>query len=113
MNPVSFTHYLDDISDADLIVTHDDISTDVNSLECGSLNKDDSVIYDDYLAFVLNGINTYKDSDEWVVLMINWCLLEDGSDICEEQSIYDPDGNVQIIAVNVGSDLVLSDDFFV
>ena len=84
MNPILFTHYLDDNNDADLIVTRDDILTDVNSLECGSLNKDDSVIYDDYLAFVLNGINTYEDSDEWVVLMISLCLVENGSDICKE-----------------------------
>ena len=42
MNPILFTHYLDDNNDADLIVTRDDILTDVNSLECGSLNKDDT-----------------------------------------------------------------------
>ena len=42
----------------------------------------------------------YDDPDECVVLMINLCLPEDGSDICEEQSIYDPDGNVKIIVIS-------------
>ena len=111
MNPILFTHFLDGTANSELIETRDDISIDINLLECGSPIESGSVIYDVYLAYILNGINTCEDTDEWVLLTISLCLPEDGSDICEEQSTYDPDGNVKIIVVNVGSDLVSSDDF--
>ena len=101
MNPILFTHYLYGSADSEVIEIRDDTSSEVDLLKCGSSNKSDSVIYDDYFAHLC--VNTHKDTDEWVVLMINLCLPEDGSVVC--------DGNVKIIVVNVGSDLVASGDF--
>ena len=68
------------------------------------------VSYNDFLEFILNGIHTYEDNGEWIILMTNLWLPEDGSGVCEEQSTNDSYGIVKVIVVKC-SDLVTADDF--
>ena len=98
-----------DSVDAERVQSRNNVSEMVN-LVCGLSSSIDSVIYDDYLVYIMNGIYIYKNVRKWIVSVVNLCLPDDRSDICAEQEQYNSNRNVTIIVVNVGGNLVVCDN---
>ena len=106
---VVFPHDLIDDDDI-LLGNRESVLAQIELLNCGGNN--DEVDYEGEIANALSDLNGVANSfDELKIVVISLCEPESGDNTCNLHSSLDPNGNIEVTIINIGTDVSNSDQF--